>query len=475
MRIAYLVNTYPRPSHSFIRREILALERLGHVVHRFAVRRDRAALMDPADIAEHERTEPVLERGLLRLAASAARRLVRAPRAGLSALALALRVGAAAQARAKHLVYLVEAAHIAERCEALGIGHLHAHFGTNSATVAMLCDALGGPGFSVTVHGPEEFDRPEALSLDEKTRRARFTVAISAYGRSQLCRWANATDWPRLHVVHCGIEPDAFAAPTPVRENAARLVAIGRFVEQKGQLLLLEALARARRTHPALTLVLVGDGPMRAAVERAIAQHGLADAVRLAGWRDEAGVRAELAGATALVLPSFAEGLPVVVMEAMAAARPVVATAIAGVPELVREGETGWLVPAGDAEALADALRALAASPIERLAALGRAGRARVLERHDVDAQAARLAALFAEAARATEPRPAPPGDPSQGPVMQSRTSRVRLAALRATTPGTDRAFGLAMRVPIGLAVRAAATAATRIAPRARLDWSRER
>ena len=397
MKIAYLVNTYPRASHSFIRREIQALERVGYAVHRFAMRSDRAALVDPADLAEDDATEHVLALGGRRLGVSAVRWVVRHPRAAMTALKLAWRCGAAggqtAGGRARHMIYWLEAAHVARRCRSLGIAHLHAHFGTNSATVAMLVQAMGGPRYSFTVHGPEEFDAPQALSLGLKIRRAAFTVAVSSFGRSQLCRWADPADWPRLHVVHCGIEPWRFAEPAPMPRTGTRLVAIGRLAEQKGFALLVEAMAVTAT--PGLHLTLVGDGPLRPALEAAIAAHGLGERITLTGWADEARVQAELAAAHALVLPSFAEGLPVVVMEAMAAGRPVIATFIAGVPELVVPGDTGWLVPAGEATALAGAIAVLAATPPDRIAAMGRAARARVLARHDCDTEAHKLAALF--------------------------------------------------------------------------------
>lgn len=395
MTIGYLVNCYPRPSHSFIRREIRALERAGHRVHRFAIRGDFAALVDPADRSEHDRTERILEAGPTRLLAATLGAAARAPRAVLAALSDALAMGHAASARARHVVYLVEACRLAARCRALGIAHLHAHFGTNSAAVALLAARLADIPFSLTVHGPEEFDAARALSLRLKVRRAAFTVAISAFGRSQICRFADPADWDRIRVVHCGIEPGRFASLRPLPEGGPHLVAIGRLAEEKGFLVLLDALARARRERPDLRLTLVGDGPMRPAIEAARARLGLDDHVVLAGWRDEAGVREALAEATALVVPSFAEGLPVVIMEAMAAGRPVIATFVAGIPELVRPGATGWLVPAGDADALASSLVALADTPRERLVAMGRAGRERALARHDIDRSAAELAARF--------------------------------------------------------------------------------
>ena len=399
MKIAYLINTYPRPSHSFIRREIWALERRGFEVHRFAMRGDREALVDPADIAEHDRTEHVLRSGKRRLSLATLGQFARAPGAAFAALRMAVAVGWHSEAGLwRHLVYLVEACHIAGRARALGIEHLHAHFGTNATTVAMLVQILGGPPYSFTVHGPEEFDTPVTLGLGDKMRRASFTVAVSSFGRSQLCRWAAAEHWTRIHVVHCGIEPARFPEPAPLPATGVRLVSVGRFVEQKGQLLLIEALAQAVAKHPGLHLTLVGDGEMRGEVEAAVERHGLGRHVTITGWVDERRVRAELAAAHALVLPSLAEGLPMVVMEAMAAGRPVIATYIAGMPELVQSGRTGWLVPAGDVEAFAEAMCTLAGTPRERLEAMGRAGRARVLQRHDVDQEAGRLAALFTAA-----------------------------------------------------------------------------
>lgn len=404
MKIGYLVNTYPRASHSFIRREIHALERAGVPVHRFAMRSDRAALVDPADLVEDAATEHVLNAGMKRLAPAALKWLSQHPSQTLTALRLALFCGKRGAGgtpgtggRARHLIYLIEAAYIAARAHALGVTHIHAHFGTNSTTVAMLAHALGGPTYSFTTHGPEEFDAPHALSLDLKLQNAAFTVAISSFGRSQLCRWTPPANWLKIHVVHCGIEPALFTAsplPTPVH-----LVAIGRLSSQKGFALLVEAMAIATKALPNLNLTLVGDGELRPQIEAAIAQLGLARNITLTGWQSEAGVRAALHNATALILPSFAEGLPVVIMEAMATARPVIATAIAGIPELVTP-DCGWLVPAGDATALATAIETLTATPQDALIRMGQTARTRVQQRHNSDTEAGKLLALFAQLPR---------------------------------------------------------------------------
>jgi glycosyltransferase involved in cell wall biosynthesis len=182
---------------------------------------------------------------------------------------------------------------------------------------------------------------------------------------------------------------------------APRLVCVGRLCEQKGQLLLVEAVARLAARGVAVELVLAGDGEMRADVEQAVARHRLQQAVRITGWIGGDGVREEILAARALVLPSFAEGLPVVIMEALALRRPVISTYVAGIPELVRDGVEGWLVPAGDVEALAQAMGRLLSAPVDVLARCGEAGRERVLARHSVRAEAAKLQGLFAAAAGA--------------------------------------------------------------------------
>ena len=396
MQVGYVVNTYPAPSHSFIRREIAAVESLGVRVHRFAMRGGLSALHDPADQAEHRLTEHLHDRGVARLLGPLLVACGATPRNVARALSLARRRAAAGEGGlARQIAYLAEGAVVARRARELGLTHLHAHFGTNSARIAAYARLLGGPPFSFTVHGPEEFDAPERLDLGGKIAAAAFAVAISSYGRSQLYRWADPADWDRIHVVHCGLETLGLAATPMPPGRGARLVAVGRFAEQKGFGLLIRAFARAHRIRPDLRLTLVGDGPLRPQIEAVIADLGIGAAVELPGWQDSAGVRRAMSNAHALVVPSFAEGLPVVMMEAMALARPVVATAIAGIPELLRPGTDGWLIPAGDVSALESAMLAVADAGPQRLAAMGDAARARVLARHDITDSARRLVTLF--------------------------------------------------------------------------------
>lgn len=396
MTIAYLVNQYPKVSHSFIRREILALEAGGTPVARFSVRSCSSELVDLDDQAELLKTQVLLARGVFGLLTGLIQTALAHPGQFLKALAFTLRISRRGQrGLAHHLAYLAEASILRRELALRGITHIHAHFGTNSTTVAMLCHALGGPTYSFTVHGPEEFDRPEALLLSEKIRRAAAVVAISAFGKSQLMRWCDAADWRKIQVVHCGVDEEFLTqAATPVPETQ-QLVCVGRLSEQKGHLLLLEAIAPLAAEGIPFKLVLVGDGELRPQVEAAIAQYGLQSHVEITGWASSAEVRQHILKARALVLPSFAEGLPVVLMEALALARPVVSTYVAGIPELVEPGRSGWLVPPGAVEDLTAALRQVLQADSETLSAMGKHGRSRVFQQHNATTEARKLAALF--------------------------------------------------------------------------------
>jgi glycosyltransferase involved in cell wall biosynthesis len=396
MRIAYLINQYPTISHSFIRREILALERQGHEVMRISVRGWAGTQLGEEDQIEQTRTRYVLRAGFLPLIIAFLRILVTRPLHLMKAIGLVWKVSRHADRPLPvHVIYLFEACLVALWLRAGKIEHLHAHFGTNSAEVAMLAHVLGGPRWSFTAHGPEEFDKAKFIALPEKIRRAAFVIAVSSFGRSQLFRNVSHGHWNKINVAHCGIEPSFYAGAAVQAGDARRLVCVGRLCEQKGQLLLIEAARLLSERGTRFDLVLAGDGEMRGELEEMIARCRLHDAVRITGWISSDQVRNEILAARALVLPSFAEGLPVVIMEAMALRRPVISTLVAGIPELVGSGEHGWLVPSGDVEALAAAIQAcLDASP-EAITRMGEAARRRVLLRHDIDMEARKLIGLF--------------------------------------------------------------------------------
>jgi colanic acid/amylovoran biosynthesis glycosyltransferase len=395
-RIAYLVNEYPKVSHSFIRREIAALERNGLAIERIALRGWDGELADERDHEERRRTRYVLQGGALPLLGAVLRTLLASPVSFFRALALALRMGRGGERPVPyHVAYLAEACRILPWLRSFGASHLHAHFATNSAEVAMLVRELGGPPYSFTVHGTEFFDKPAYLGMAEKVRRAVFVVATSSYGRGQIFRWTDYASWPKVRVVRCGLEAGFYDVPAAAPPAAPRFVCVGRLSGEKGQRLLVEAVHRLREKGVPVELVLAGDGDDRGELEQLIARRGLKDRVRITGWISSERVREEMLAARALVVPSFAEGLPVVIMEAMALRRPVVATHVAGIPELVRPGENGWLVPAGAIDELAAALEDCVATPVPRLEAMGLAGHRLALERHSIDTEAHKLVELF--------------------------------------------------------------------------------
>ncbi|MEL6767762.1 MAG: glycosyltransferase family 4 protein [Pseudomonadota bacterium] len=399
VKLAYFLNSYPYTSLTFIRGEIAAIEASGLPVTRYAIRPWPGALVMPEDKAEAARTRYLLEdrKGL----ALAALGLLARPRQLLAALGLWGRlVGNAGGGLARYTAYFAEAALLAAWARADGITHIHTHFATNGAAVAMLAEAMGGPRWSMTVHGPNEFFDPERASVPLKAARAAFIAAISHFAKGQVATHCGMAAFEKTHVVRCGVDLGAFEIADPPAEEAP-VVHVGRLCVEKAQVLFPPAVAAAAEKAPGLRLEIIGDGDMRGAVEAAIEATGTGDRIAILGWRDHAEVRARLAASRGLLLPSFAEGLPVAIMEALALGRPVVTTSIAGIPELV-DARCGWVVPAGDEAALAEALAALATAPAERLAEMGRAGRARVAAMHDQTANAARLRALI-EAAHVGE------------------------------------------------------------------------
>jgi colanic acid/amylovoran biosynthesis glycosyltransferase len=387
VRLAYLINDYPSPSVTFIRREIVAVESLaGTPVARFAVRRSPQPLVTGADHSEAAKTRYLFDGGAARLALHALATLLRQPLRFAAAGTAAVRLSRGAnRGLVTHLAYLAQACVLRAWTRAERITHLHVHFASNPAAIALLCRRLGGPPWSLTVHGPEEFEDPAGYRLREKTADATFVAGISEYTAAALREVARPEDAAKIHVVRCGVD-DTFLReiPSPVPAGP-HLVCVGRLSERKRQVLLLRAVARViERGRRDLRLTLIGDGPMRADVEREIASLGLAAHVNLMGWQDEFHVREAIRAARAFVLPSSSEGLPVAIMEAFALGRPVITTPVAGIPELVEVGVSGWLVPVDDADALSRAIEEALSLSSEKLAEMAASGRRRVIEQHDV-------------------------------------------------------------------------------------------
>jgi colanic acid/amylovoran biosynthesis glycosyltransferase len=396
--LAYLTTAYPSVSHTFIRREILGLERLGYSIQRFAIRPGTAS-RDPEDIAEEKVTTHLLSLSRLALASQCFRGLWLSRGRSLRALLMTMQLSRASErGLLRHLAYFAEALALRSIFEQRGIRHVHVHFGTNASAVALLARILGGPGFSMTVHGPDEFDAAIGLSLSIKMHAARFTVAISSYCASQLLRWARFEDWSRIHIVRCTVGEDWFLAATTLPDSASGFVSVGRLSGQKGQMLLIEAFGEAVSRGLRGNLVLIGDGELRAPLEARIAELKLGTRVLITGWATGAEVRKSLLDSRVLVLPSFAEGLPMVLMESMALQRPVIASQITGIPELVRDGLDGWLIVAGDKNQLVEALLQASLAPVDELRRMGHQGQTRVRALHSTDTEVRKLDALFRSA-----------------------------------------------------------------------------
>lgn len=407
--VMWLTGEYPRATDTFIQREVAALRELGLTVETASVRRtDPAHHVGPEQRAEAAATFHLLERALNPVAITRAKiDALRQPRRFARTLALAWRSAPKGlRGRLYNMIYFGEALVLAHRMKTRGITHLHNHIAKSSGTVAMLASEISGIPHSFTLHGPDIFFAPDHWALGEKIARARFVACISDFARSQAMLFSDPAHWPKLHVVHCGVDPALYADAPPPPED--RLLFVGRLSAVKGVPVLLRALARGRETRPHLTLDLVGDGPDRGALERLARDLGLRETVRFHGYRGQSEVAALLRETGILVLPSFAEGVPVVLMEAMAAARPVIATRVGGVSELVEDGLSGLLVPPGDEASLAEAVTALAGDAARR-AAMGAAGRAAVTKGFDARHEAARLATLLRDVPGGpVRPEPAP-------------------------------------------------------------------
>ncbi len=390
MKLAYLLNTYPMTSTTFIRREVEAVERTGVPVLRFAVRPWPEKLVDPEDQRERERTDYLMQR-LHMLPLAVLQVVLQRPLAFGRALAGAVKLASAPRAnRIRPFAYLAQAALLFLKTRKAGVDHVHAHFSTNAAAVAMLCRLMGGPTYSFTVHGPDELMDPASLSLAFKAANARSVIAITRYCRAKILEHVAPADAERVHIVPCGLDLERMPEdPRPVTADM-NLVCVGRLCPQKGQIHIPAAVARLRERFPDLRVRLIGDGESRAAIEEEIARHDVASMVRLSGWGSNEEVRNAILASRALLLPSYHEGLPIVIMEAFALRRPVITTRIAGIPELV-DGSCGWIVNSGDLEALICAMAEALAAPASDLQRKGAEGRRRVEAHHDLATIAPRL------------------------------------------------------------------------------------
>ncbi len=395
MKIAYLVNQYPHTTHSFIKREIKALEEHEVEITRFALRADLNTLVNQDDIDEYHATTKITETSKLKALRIVGLTFLSQPSSFLKTIAVALNIGWQARSVFKHALYFVEACVFKSLCKDHSCVHVHAHFGTNATTVALLSKFLNGPNYSFTVHGPEEFDQPKALSLSLKIQHAKFVVGVSSFGKSQLCRWARFEDWHKLNVVRCAIDPRDFDIIESSKPRSG-IVAVGRLVEQKGYLILIEAIAQLKKESGLMPMVsIIGGGPLESTLNARIKELGLEAQITLLGWMPQSEVKLAIKNAKVFALPSFAEGLPVVFMESFALKTPVISTYIAGIPELIENNKNGWLVPAGDVSSLSIALNKALTAQENKLEDMGETARDCVLIHHNIRIEAGKLADLL--------------------------------------------------------------------------------
>ena len=396
--IAYLTGEYPKVSHTFIQREIAALRAQGWRVEACTIRRAPVeAVVGAVQKTEERNTFCVLEaaKNPLTLLKAHAGLLKRDAAAWARAAKLAwITRPAGLKAALWQLFYFSEAGVLARHMQAKGIRHLHNHFANSSCSVAMLASEMSGIPFSVTMHGPAIFFEPYYWRIDEKIARASFVSCISHFCRSQAMYFSDPSYWDHLKIVHCGVRPVEFCKEGR-GARGKHIICVGRLDAVKGIPLLLEGFAAIKNKHPEARLSIVGDGPARADLEAQAKGLGLRSETQFLGYRASEEVPALLDEADVFVLPSFAEGVPVVFMEAMAAQLPVIASRVAGVGELVEDGVSGYTIPPGDVATLSARMDALL-SDMALCDRMGQAGRAKVEADFDLEKEAAWLGELFA-------------------------------------------------------------------------------
>lgn len=382
-QVAYLTNVYPSPSHSFIRREICGLEAAGWRVHRFAHRRNLVDVVDPSDIAELQLTGVLLDQSPGVFALAALGWLVKRPIRTAMTMQFAMRMAWRSDRRfLAHVAYFAMACALSRRLLDLGCRHVHAHFGTNPAEVACLVHRLSGVTYSVTFHGPHEFDPSLRLNLHDKIAKASFVATVSKAGlRRMLEQFPEFA--AKFRLVPCGLDAAWFDVPLSDAQQSRNLICVARLDPQKDPLLLLAAVSILVERGVDFCLKIAGDGMLRAEMEAQIVAGGLGSHVTLLGWQSQEQIIALLRAARALVLSSHDEGLPVAIMEAFVLDVPVIAPDVGGVNELVESGASGWLVPRGDALALADAMEECLRTEQAELRRMGGEGRCRI-RTHDI-------------------------------------------------------------------------------------------
>lgn len=395
--LAYLISRYPSVSHTFILREVRQLRTLGFEIHCASVNSpDRDPTEMPEDeLDEFTRTYYLKSHGLTGALAGHIWGLAR-PSAYARGLLKALRFGGwNLKQMLFGLFYFTEALMLMRWMQERNLAHLHVHFATAAANIALFLKSLGSIGVSMTIHGPDEFYNVPGEKLVEKIEAADFLVCIGRFARSQVMKFSPAMLWNKFDICPLGVDVTNY---NPVRlERGGQpftILCVGRLTPAKGQHVLVEACSILREWGRQFRLIIVGSGPDENSLRAAIERYGLSDCVEMTGALNQEEVRACYAHSDVFALPSFAEGIPVVLMEAMASGVPCVTTRITGIPELIRDGIDGLLTTPSDVQELADALAQLMDAP-ELCKEIGEAGRKRVRQSYNLPTNVNRLAQVF--------------------------------------------------------------------------------
>jgi len=396
MKLGYLVSQYPALSHTFVLREVLTLRRCGIDVRVVSVREcDRPmTALSPDEAEEAQRTFSVIGAGAIHALLANVRVLCRHPLGYLSGLLYAWSLSRGTpRLLVRYTWYFLEAVVAGNYFERHAVADIHTHF---SSTVVLILARVFRVRYSLTVHGSGEFVDVVGFHLAEKVAGAHFVATIGQYGMSQVMNASNSAHWHKVVVLPLGVDVDAFRPKAREREPEGpfRLLSVGRLSAPKGYPMLIEAVVLLRGRGRNVRLTLVGDGPERDTLEKLIALRAVGDAVRLAGACNHDRLADYYDASDAFVLSSFLEGVPVVLMEAMAMELPCVATWITGIPELIDQGVEGLLVAPASAAALATAVERLMDDPDEARR-LGAAARRKVIAKYDLATNVGRLATEF--------------------------------------------------------------------------------
>lgn len=357
MRIAYFTNTYPRATDTFIRREVIGLRKRGFDVNTYSVRKTGSDHdVDPEVISEKRNTQFILPFNLVSLALNCLLTFASNPGLFIKTKLLALKTARPGiKGHFLQMVYFLEAIELAKKLKQDKIDHLHNHLGDNSGNVTLFAAKLAGIPYSISIHGPHIFFDGLYWALDKKTEHAKFISCIGHFCTSQMMLYSDKAHWSKFNIIRCGVDLNQFEFSEPERK-AQKLVYVGRLSAEKGVPILFESLNLLKADGIDVELVLLGDGQDRQFLEQLSRDMGIEDRVIFKGFVDQDTIASTLRDSDMFVLPSFAEGIPVALMEAMAIGIPVITTYVGGVTELVIDGETGQVVYPSDPVGLADAI-----------------------------------------------------------------------------------------------------------------------